>query len=142
MKSKIKNLLQLLIPVLILVTFSGCATTGLVSVWMNDKLAGTSYNDLLVIGISEHEHNRRLFEEHFTDQLKATGVESEVSYTLLPDGSAINAETVNAAIKGKNIDAVIVTHVVGVEKETVYVQSIDYISTRGYYHGKVKTQRL
>ena len=112
-----------------------CTSTKITSVWMDSNKAGTAFNDILVIGIADEEHNRRLFEEQFVNQLKAAGIESEVSYTVLPQGTDINRETVTAAIEGKAIDAVIVTHLVGVEEETVYRPSMDYRPAYGYYNG-------
>ena len=129
---KFSNLVMAAVCVLFI---SSCTNTKITSTWMDSKKAGTSFNDLLVIGISKEEHNRRLFEEEFITQLKAVGVESEVSYTILPQGTEINPETVTAAIDGKGIDAIIVTHLVAVEQETVYRQSMDYRPAYGYYNG-------
>ena len=115
---------------------TSCANTKITSVWMDQSKAGTSYNDILVIGIAEEQHNRRLFEEEFTAQLVAAGIESEVSYKILPEGTVINRDTVAEAIKGKEIDAVVVTHLVAVDEETVYRQpTTTYRPTYGYYNG-------
>lgn len=131
----IKKPLNFLAAALVLSLLASCSSTKITSVWMDQKKAGTSYNDILVIGIAEEQHNRRLFEEEFTAQLTAAGIESEVSYKMLPEGISINRETVAEAIKGKNIDAVIVTHLVAVKEETVYRQNMDYRPTYGYYNG-------
>ena len=131
----IKKPLNFLAAALVLSLLASCSNTKITSVWMDQKKAGTSYNDILVIGIAEEQHNRRLFEEEFTAQLTAAGIESEVSYKMLPEGISINRETVAEAIKGKNIDAVIVTHLVAVKEETVYRQNMDYRPTYGYYNG-------
>ena len=114
---------------------TACSNTKITSVWMDQKKEGTSFNDILVIGIAEEEHNRRLFEEAFTTQLNAAGTEGEVSYRILPEGITINRDTVAEAIDGKDIDAVIVTHLVSVKEETVYRQNMDYRPTYGYYNG-------
>lgn len=114
---------------------SSCTNTKITSVWMDSEKAGTAFNDILIIGIADEEHNRRLFEEQFTNQLKVAGIESEVSYTLLPQGTDINRDTVSSAIEGKSIDAVIVTHLVAVEEETVYRPSMDYQPAYGYSDG-------
>ncbi|MBT8128204.1 MAG: hypothetical protein KJP15_12025 [Gammaproteobacteria bacterium] len=114
---------------------SSCTNTKITSVWMDSEKAGTAFNDILIIGIADEEHNRRLFEEQFTNQLKAAGIESEVSYTLLPQGTDINRDTVSTAIEGKSIDAVIVTHLIAVEEETVYRPGMDYQPAYGYYDG-------
>jgi len=130
-----KKIITLVAGVLTLIFISSCANTKITSVWMDSKKAGTSFNDILVIGIAEEEHNRRLFEEEFTTQLNAAGIESEVSYMMLPQGTDINRDTVAEAIEGKSIDGVIVTHLVAVEEEKVYRQSMDYRPSYGYYNG-------
>lgn len=135
MKPYLKKTAHILATVFSLIMITSCANTKITSVWMDGKKAGSSYNDFLVIGIAEEQHNRRLFEEHFSSQLKAAGVESEVSYAILPEGTEINRDTVAAAIKGKDIDAIIVTHLVAVEEETVYRQNMDYRPAYGYYNG-------
>ena len=135
MKISIQKALYYFATILSLIVLTSCSTTKLTSVWMDSKKEGKSYNDLLIIGIAKEEHNRRLFEEQFTTQLTAAGIESEVSYRILPEGTEINRDTVAAAIKGKNIDAVIVTHMVSVKEETVYRQNMDYRPTYGYYNG-------
>ena len=135
MKANTPKILTLVAAVFSLMLLSSCTNTKITSVWMDSKKAGTSFNDLLIIGIAEKDHNRRLFEEEFANQLKAAGVASEVSYTILPQGTDINRDTVASAIEGKAIDAVIVTHLVGVEEETVYRQNMDYRPSYGYYNG-------
>ena len=132
MKSHVQKTITTLAAVMALVAISSCANTKITSVWMDSKKAGTSFDDILVIGIGEEDHNRRLFEEEFTSQLTAIGIESEVSYMMLPQGTVINRETVTKAIEGKDIDAVIVTHLVAVDEEKVYRQSMDYHPAIGY----------
>ena len=135
MRTSIQKSIYYFAAFVMLAGIMSCSNTKITSSWMDSKKTGTSYNDILVIGIAEEEHNRRLFEERFTEQLTAAGIESEVSYRILPEGTEINRDTVSAAIKGKNIDSVIVTHLVKVEEETVYRQNMDYRPTYGYYNG-------
>jgi len=135
MNTSIRDILSLFIILLSLPILSSCTNTKITSVWMDSKKAGTSFNDILIIGIAEEEHNRRLFEEEFTTQLNAAGIESEVSYMILPQGTSINRDNVAEAIEGKSIDGVIVTHLVAVDEEKVYRQSMDYRPSYGYYNG-------
>jgi len=135
MKTSIQKLIYIAATIFSFIFIASCSSTKITSVWMDQEKSGTSFNDILVIGIAKEQHNRRLFEEQFTAQLNAAGIESEVSYKILPEGTVINHDTVTAAIKGKNIDAVIVTHLVAVEEETVYRQNMDYRPTYGYYDG-------
>ena len=135
MKTSLKKMIYIAATISSFLFISSCSSTKITSVWMDQEKSGTSFNDILVIGIAEEEHNRRLFEESFVAQFNTAGVESEVSYKMLPEGTNINRDTVTDAIKGKNIDAVIVTHMVSVEEETVYRQNMDYRPTYGYYNG-------
>ena len=135
MKINSRKLIYIAATIFSFIFITSCSNTKLTSVWMDKEKSGTSFNDILVIGISDKELNRRLFEETFTTELNAAGVKSEVSYKILPQGSKINRDTVSAAIKGKNIDAVIVTHLVTVDKETIYRENMDYRPSYGYYNG-------
>lgn len=135
MKTNTQKLIYIAATVFSFIFITSCSNTKLTSVWMDKEIAGTSFNHILVIGISDQELNRRLFEETFTTDLNKAGIESEVSYNILPKGTKINRETVSAAIKGKNIDAVLVTHLVAVDKETIYRENMNYRPSYGYYNG-------
>ncbi len=114
---------------------SSCANTKISQSWVepNHKKA---YDDILVIGIAESQQNRRAYESYFVEALQAVGVEGEASYKLIKE-SKIDREIVTKAIKGLEIDAVIVTHLVGVDEETIYRPSMDYMPMYGggYYGG-------
>jgi hypothetical protein len=135
MKPGINQSFYTIAAIVSLLLLSSCATTKITSVWMDEKKAGTTFKDILVIGISEQETNRRLFEQHFAEQLNLAGVEGEASYIILPQDAEISRETVSAAIKGKSIDAVIVTHLIGVEEQTVYRESMEVRPTYSHYSG-------
>ncbi len=113
-----------------------CANTKIEQSWV-DPDQKKSYNDLLIIGIAESEQNRRVYESHFVQELKAAGTEAEPSYKLIKSNQKINRDTVSKSIKGMNIDGVIVTHMVAVDEETIYRPSMDYMPMygRGYYGG-------
>ncbi len=134
MKTRMLQTIYTMAAIFSIVAITSCSSTKLTSVWMDQQKTGIAFNDILVIGIAEEEHNRRLFEEELAAQLNAAGVESEVSYKILPQGTNITRDTVAAAIEGKNIDAVIVTHLVSVDEETVYRQNMNYRPTYGYYN--------
>ena len=112
----------------ICVTFillASCANTKISQSWVepdNKK----SYNDLLIIGIGESEQNRRAYESHFIEELKARGVEAEASYKLIKSNEKIDRDTVTKAIKGLGMDGVIVTHMVAVDEETIYRPTTGY----------------
>lgn len=135
MTDKLAHVLSAALLTAALLLTAACSTTRLTSVWQDEELQGHGYGNILVIGVAEQEHNRRLFEQHFVDELEAIGIKAEASYRILRSGTEITRDTIAPALKGRGIDAVVITHLVGVEKETVYRPPIDYASTRGYYNG-------
>ena len=115
---------------------SSCANTKISQSWVEPDNK-RSYNDLLIIGVGESQQNRRAYESHFVEELRATGTEAEASYKLIPNSEKLNRETVDKAIDGMEIDGVIVTHLVAVDEETIYRPSMDYMPMYGggYYGG-------
>ena len=104
---------------------SSCANTKISQSWVEPN-HNKSYKDLLIIGIGESEQTRRAYESYFADELRANKVEAIASYTLIKSDEKIERETVLKAIEGLDIDAVIVTHMVAVDEETVYRPSTGY----------------
>ncbi len=114
-----------------------CANTKISQSWVepdNKKF----YNDLLIIGIGESEQNRRAYESYFVEELRDNAIEAEASYKLIKSNEKIDRDTVSKAIKGLDIDGVIVTHMVAIDEETVYRPSTGYMyggAYGGYYRG-------
>jgi hypothetical protein len=96
-----------------------CANTKITQSW-TDPDNKKVYKDLLVIGVAESEQNRRIFETQFIQKLRKDGIEAVASYTLLDSTVEINRNTVTNAIKGLDIDGVIITHLVSDKEESVY----------------------
>jgi len=115
---------------------SSCANTKISQSWVEPDNK-RSYDDLLIIGVGESQQNRRAYESHFVEELRATGTEAEASYKLIPNSEELNRQTVEKAIDGMEIDGVIVTHLVAVDEETIYRPSMDYMPMYGggYYGG-------
>ncbi len=121
------------------VTFllSSCANTKISQSWVEPNHT-KSYDDLLIIGIADSEQSRRAYESHFVEELKSHGIEGEASYTLIKSNEKIDRKTVLKAIDGLEIDAVIVTHMVAVDEETIYRPAAGYGYGGyggGYYRG-------
>lgn len=115
---------------------SSCTNTKISQSWVEPRHKKI-YNDMLIIGIGESEQNRRAYESYFVEELRLRGTEAEASYKLIKSDQKIERETVAKAIKGLDIDAVLVTHLVAVDEETIYRPSMDYMPRYGggYYGG-------
>lgn len=112
-----------------------CASTKISQSWVEPGNTRT-YNDLLIIGIGESEQTRRAYESYFVEALREKAIEAEASYKLIKSNQKIDRDTVAKAIKGLNIDGVLVTHMVAVDEETVYRPSTGYAyggAYGGYY---------
>jgi hypothetical protein len=112
-----------------------CTNTKLSQSWAepdNKK----SYSDFLIIGIGESQQTRRAYESYFVEELRVNGAEAEASYKLIKSSEKIERETVQKAIKGLEIDGVIMTHMVAVNEETSYRQGTGYASAGYGRHGR------
>lgn len=94
-------------------------------------------SNVLVIMIADKEENRRSFEDKFVTALEAVGVKAVSSADVIPipsDKELKKDVILNVVKKFKN-DAVIITHVAGVEKEDVYTPPTrSYGGYYGYYN--------
>lgn len=111
---------------------SACTVTRPVMEWRDEGLAGP-YKNLVVIAAIERSTQRRVFEDMFVQALEGTNVDVIQSYTLMTTESAVSRETVEAAINGQDIDAVLVTRLLGVKEEEVYKPPSHYDHHRSYH---------
>jgi hypothetical protein len=123
--------------VLALLLFSSCATTKLTSLWRDN-----AYQDhprkILVIGILKTPANRRIFEDEMVKQLKARGTEALAGYSVLPEQSEANKETITAKMNERGADAVLISRLTDKKTVTTYVPGAawsDYPGYGGGWHG-------
>ena len=91
------------------VFLSGCKTTGLRNVEVDLSLQEKSYKKILIIGMTPKAHLRRLFETRFSESFTEEGIEAIPSYELIPEIKEVTKKNVQALIKGKDFDGVLVT---------------------------------
>lgn len=106
---------------ILLVLLFGCSTTTLTGVWQDPAYSGKKIHKVLVVGISAQDVYRRLFEDEFSLQLKAHGVEAVQGYTLFSDAELRDRNAVAERIKNMGFDAMLVSRMVGKRTEE-YVQ--------------------
>lgn len=111
-----------------------CAGTKLTHTWVDETYHVKPVSDILVIAITHKEVNRKSFENKFVARLKATGIEAVSSADVIPipaDLELKKEEILKVVNKFKN-DAVIITHLVGVEEKESYTRPE---RDRGTYYG-------
>ena len=126
------NKLKIIVSILLVfLLMSSCAATRLTSAWKDEKYSGGGFNHILVVGISEKPNNRKMFEEAFSIQLKAVGVDAVPSFTLIVSGKKLNKNTIQAAAEKIKADAILVTSLIAAEEKEVYVPPVSPSVTFG-----------
>jgi hypothetical protein len=110
-----------------------CAGTELTQNKVDEAYKGKPVSDILVIAITGNEHNRRSFEKKFVARLKSVGVDAISSEEAIPMPAdlELKKETILAAVKQYENDAVIITHLIGKEEKDVYTRGSS--RHRGFY---------
>jgi len=116
----LKNRLFSVIFVILFVgILQSCAATTLKKVWKDPGYSG-KIKKIFVIGVSEKQHVRTIFEKEFVNQLKPFYIEGVPSYFVLGAQKMLDKETIVSKIQGEEIDAVLITRLVGQDTKTIY----------------------
>ena len=121
------------IPVCLL--FISCAATKLTHVWTDEAYRGAPFSNVLVIGVSDQERVRRSFEDKFVKQLKEIGIEAVASAAVIPSDKKLEKKAIASAVERSGVDAVLVTHLLGVDKKKIYHTPSTYYRPAPYYYG-------
>lgn len=98
------------------VILTACSSTSLKDSWKDPAFTGPTYKQVLVLGVSKSEASRRVFEDGFSNALKAVGTGGAPSYNIIPAGSVTNVQLSDAMEKTRS-DAALVTRVLRVKKD-------------------------
>ncbi|MBW1999167.1 MAG: hypothetical protein JRJ29_14540 [Deltaproteobacteria bacterium] len=118
-----KNLTRVLFAVTSVALLLGaCASTKLTSAWVDENYQGGPVSNILVICVTDQEGARRSYESKFVKELEALGVKavSSADVIRIPAGKKLQKETILRAVNKLKNDAVLIMHLVGVEKKDVY----------------------
>lgn len=105
-----------------------CATTRPVKEWRDAEFSGP-IDSVLIIAAIERSTQRRVYEDLYADTLAGYEIEAIPGYTLMTTELELSRETVEAAVRGRAIDAVLVTRLLGIED----VETYEPPTTRVYY---------
>ena len=107
---------KLIVCLFVTIILASCSNTSMIKSWKDPEKAH-AYKHLMVIGISDSQQTRQLYEKHFTAEFLKKKIVVTPSYTLISSKQKMNRETVVAAIKDTDIDAVLVTYLVSADVE-------------------------
>jgi len=107
---------------LLALLITACSNTKVISSWKQEDL-GKTYHHPMIIGVSDSQQTRQLFEKHFVEELAKKNITATPSYKLINSKQKINRDTVIQAVQGTDIDAALVTYLVSSETEVEYHES-------------------
>jgi hypothetical protein len=113
-----------------------CSTTTKTAEWIDQTYKGGPFRNVLIIGVSSDADVRRSYEDTFVSELQKRRIIAVPSYTIMAADTKITQESVRAAIKERDIDAVLITHLIKVEEEyraKPFRRRGLYINYYGYY---------
>ena len=112
-----------------------CAGTKLTQTQVDETRRGKPVSGILVIAVTYEEELRQVFEDKFVAQLKTSGIEAVSSAVVIPisEKQQLEKDRVLQAVNEFKTDAVIITHMVGVEEEEVITR---YSPGRRGFHGR------
>jgi hypothetical protein len=113
-----------------------CKSTKLVASVLSPSYSGQHFKKVLVIGMSDNPAIRVDFEEAMSNRLKSAGVHAVPGYNILlrPKSAKMDPNYLREQIKEHNIDAVLVTRLISVKNETMYVPGQAYTLPYPYYN--------
>ena len=112
----VKNFIVILFLLVMGILIASCSSTSMMQSWKEAELTH-AYKHLMIIGITDSQQTRQIYEKHFVAELKKRNVTATPSYELISSKQKMNRETVVAAIEGTEIDAVLVTYLVSADAE-------------------------
>lgn len=104
----------------VLMAFSGCASSGLVNMWRDPSFQAPPMGNMLVIAVKKNPVQRRMWEDGFTVELEKCGVVATPSYRLFPDALP-DTQTVVTVVQDSGYDGVLVTTKLPTERNVLYV---------------------
>jgi hypothetical protein len=104
--------------------------------WKNPNYSGSKPRRILVIGMSENPEVRADFEDDLSSALANDGLEVIPGNTILfrPHSAELEPDYLRGQIRDFQIDAVLVSRLVKVDKKTTHIPGHSYVLPYGYYH--------
>jgi hypothetical protein len=118
-------------------TFVSAKTVKMVMSWLNPQYEGARFHKVLVIGVAQNLEVRADFEDEMAAQLARPGMQTIPGNQILlrPDPKARpDLNYLRDQIRSNNIDAVVVTRVLKIDKKTTYVPATTWVAPFPYYY--------
>ncbi len=135
-----KYVLPIIITIFSSIFFTSCGpTTEIIGEWSEDEYKTGSIDKLLILGIVDQKKPllKRKFEDGLVDAFKGSGTDAVASMDYMPYDEIIDSTSFEKYFNDLELDAVLVSRLVGVDKERKvkagYAYVIPYNSYYGFY---------
>lgn len=113
---------------------SGCgSSTDLSAVWRDVNYTSGPIREFMIMGLTHNEERRRTFEYEFAERLKRDGVVAVPSLEVFPSDYKIDKSALEVGVRNSEIDAILVTRLVALDKDAKYTQTGNYTPPYRYY---------
>jgi hypothetical protein len=103
-------------------------STKLVFTWLNPNSSATHFKNIMVVGINGRPSVRAEFEDQLCAGIARPGIQCIPSYSLIPrpDSTPIDMSNLRDVVRGQNIDAIVASRLVKVDKKVTYIPGQAY----------------
>ena len=117
---KIDKAFFVILAVALVMLLAGCASTEITTAWKDKTYTGGPLKNVMVICVSEKLETRKMFEEHFVESFKSHGVNAVASISEVSADKEVKTELIKSKAQKLGMEAVFITHLVGVEEKEIY----------------------
>ena len=112
---------------------SACgSTTQLLNVWSDVQYEET-IDRIMVVGMAQQPATRRSFEDELAARFELNKVKAFSSARLIPADKELDQQTIRRAVEENGIEAVLITRMISIDKESNWVRGETYTVPRTYY---------
>lgn len=117
----IRRHFRFITTLLLAATLVACSTTTTepLGEWRSNYF-DRKLDNMLIIAVTSRSTRRRVFEDIFVEALANQGVDAVPSYDLITSTLQLSRESIEEAIRGQNLDAVLITRLAAVTDKEVY----------------------
>ncbi|MFC2094413.1 hypothetical protein ACFLSH_02165 [Bacteroidota bacterium] len=134
-----KYALPLIVTILSVIYFTSCGstTTEIIGEWSQDEYKTGTIDKLLVLGIVDQKKPllKRRFEDGLVDAFKDGGTDASASMDYMPYDEIVDSTSFEKYFKDHEFDAVLVSRLVGIDKERKVQAGFAYTIPYGSYYG-------
>lgn len=133
-----RYVLPIIITIFSFIFFTSCGpTTEIIGEWSEDEYKTGSINKLLILGIVDQKKPllKRKFEDGLVDAFISGGTDAVASMDYMPYDEIIDSTSFEKYFSDLELDAVLVSRLVGVDKERRVTAGYAYTIPYGSYYG-------